>query len=237
KTGRITGQKRVVVTNYESLHNFDPSDFDAVSLDEGQAIKSFEGKRRKSTTRFLSKIPYRNLATATAAPNDFIELGTASEALGEMTQSDMLGMFFVASDKKRHSLFKEGDFWNRAKYFFKPHSEVPFWRWVCTWARIFRKPSDLGDFDDEKFILPKLITRQHIVGSEFIFPGELFPRIASTLAEQRVERKRTMKDRCEKVAELVNHDQPSVCWCQYNTEGDYLEKIIPESVQVAGRNS
>ena len=32
----------------------------------------------------MRKIPYRLLATATAAPNDYIELGTSSEALGYM---------------------------------------------------------------------------------------------------------------------------------------------------------
>lgn len=226
----------ITVTNYERLHYFDPDKFSGVVCDESSAIKAFDGKRRKQVTRFLSKMQYRLLCTATAAPNDFIELGTSSEALGELTQSEMLGMFFKSSDNMRHSLFKEGDFWNRAKYFFRAHSELPFWRWVCTWARAIRKPSDLG-FDDTKFILPKLIVKQHTVDSVFIPDGELFPRIAVTLKEQREERKRTMDERCEQVAELVKHDKPAVVWCQYNQEGDILEKMIPGAVQVAGSDT
>jgi len=227
----------IVVTNYESLHHFNESDFGGVVANEVSAIKAFDGKRRKQVTRFLSKIRYRHGCTATPAPNDFVELGTISEAIGELSQSDMLGTFFKASDNMRHSLFKEGDFWNRAKWFFRAHSEIPFWRWVCTWARACQKPSDLGDFDDSRFVLPPLNISQHVVKSEFIPPGELFPRIAVTLKEQRIERRRTMQERCEKVAELVDHDKPALVWCQYNQEGDVLEKMIPGSVQIAGCNT
>lgn len=226
----------ITVTNYERLHYFDPSAFAGVVCDESSAIKAFDGKRRKQVTRFLSKMEYRLLCTATAAPNDFIELGTSSEALGELSQSEMLGTFFKSSDNMRHSLFKEGDFWNRAKYFFRAHSEVPFWRWVCSWARAIRRPSDMG-YDDSKFILPPLNIEQHVVDAVYIPPGELFPRIARTLKEQREERKRTMGQRCELVASLVKHKHPAVVWCQYNEEGDILEKMIPDAVQVAGSDS
>lgn len=228
--------KNITVTNYESLHKFDESDYSAVCGDEIGCIKAFDGKRRKQVTRFMSKMRYRLGATATAAPNDFIELGTIAEALGEMTQSDMLGMFFRSSDKKRHSLFKEGDFWNRAKYFFRAHSEVPFWRWVCSWARAIRSPADIG-FDGSRFVLPELDIEQHTIETDFRYPGELFPRVARTLAEQRDERKRTMETRCEMVARIVDHDKPALVWCQYNPEGDILEKMIPGAVQVAGCNS
>ena len=226
----------VVVTNYERLHYFEPDQFGGVVCDESSAIKAFEGKRRKQVTRFLAKKKFRLMCTATAAPNDFIELGTHSEALGELTQSDMLQTFFKSSDNARHSLFKEGDFWNRAKYFFRAHAEQPFWRWVCSWARAVRTPSDLG-FDDDGFILPPLNVQQYTLPSTFCWPGELFPRIAGTLREQRVERRMTMQERCDKVGELVDHDEPAVVWCQYNDEGDILEKMIPGSVQVAGRHS
>jgi hypothetical protein len=224
------------VINYEQLHKFDPSDFCAVVCDESSAIKSFDGKRRKEVTLFLRKMDYRLLCTATAAPNDYIELGTASEALGETGQVEMIAQFFTSSDKTVHQLRKNGDFWNRHKFFFKAHAEIPFWRWVCSWARALRRPSDLG-FDDSRFILPQEIIAQHIVKCSYTLNGELFQRIAITLNEQREERKRTMKERCSKVAELVNHSDPVVVWCQYNQEGDLLERMIPGSVQVAGCNS
>lgn len=227
----------ITITNYERLHYFDSNDFAGVICDESSTIKAFDGKRRKQVIRFLSKMPYRLLCSATPAPNDFIELGTASEAIGELSQSEMLSMFFRSSDNMRHSLFKEGDFWNRAKWFFRAHSEVPFWRWVCSWARAVRKPSDLGNYDDAPFILPPLIMNQHVVPHDFLPPGELFVRVAQTLRDQREERKRTIQARCEKVAELVNHKDPALVWCQYNAEGDLLEKLIPDAVQVAGCDS
>lgn len=232
-----TIRQGINVTNYERLHYYSPEGLGGVVCDESSAIKAFDGKRRKEVTRFLSKIEFRLLCTATAAPNDFIELGTASEALGVMTQSDMLGEFFRSSDKARHSLFKEGDFWNRQKYFFRAHAELPFWRWVCSWARAIRKPSDLG-YDDGKFVLPELIETQYVVPTTFRYDGELFVRIARTLKEQREERRRSINERCAKVAELVAKEPgASLAWCQYNPEGDLLEEIIPGAVQVAGCDS
>jgi hypothetical protein len=226
----------IVVTNYERLHYFDPADFKAAVGDEAQAIKAFDGKRRKQVVRFFAKLAYRLLTTATPAPNDYIELGTASECLGVMTQSDMLGYFFRETKDMRHTVFKEGDFWNQCKYTFKPHSELPFWKWIVSWARGIQKPSDLG-FDDARFVLPPLNYRSHVVDVPWIPPGELFPRPAITLIEQREERKRTIPERCERVRELVDHNRPAIVWCHYNEEGDHLEKIIPDCVQVSGRDS
>lgn len=228
--------ERIVVTNYERLHYFDPDDFAGIVCDESSCLKAFDGKRRKQITRFMSKIEYRLLCTATAAPNDFIELGTSSEALGELSQSEMLSTFFKSSDNMRHSLFKEGDFWNRAKWFFRAHSEKPFWQWVCSWARAIRRPSDIG-FDDSRFELPPLTTKQHVVKTDYRPDGELFVRVARTLKEQRVERKRSIQERCAYVAELVNHGRPAIVWCQYNEEGDVLEAMIKDAVQVAGCNT
>ena len=72
----------VTISNYEKLQHFDPSDFSAIVCDESSILKSFAGTRRKQITRAMSKMRYRLLATATAAPNDYVELGTSSEAYG-----------------------------------------------------------------------------------------------------------------------------------------------------------
>jgi hypothetical protein len=227
---------RLTVTNYEQLHRFDPDTFAGAVADESSAIKAFDGKLRKQVTRFMSKMHYRLLATATPSPNDYIELGTSSECLGVMTQSDMLGFFFRPTENMRHTVLKEDDFWNHLKWHFKPHSEQPFWRWVSSWARAIRNPADLG-FDGSRFQLPPLEYVHHIVDAPFIPEGELFPRPAISLHEQRIERRRTVAERCDRVGELVKHNRPAVIWCHFNEEGDYLEKCIPGSVQVAGRHS
>jgi len=119
----------------------------------------------------------------------------------------------------------------------KGHAEVPFWRWVCSWARAIRRPSDLG-FDDRAFTLPALNEVEHLVEAQTLAEGMLFAMPAQGLQEQREERRRTVQERCERVAELVNRTgQPALVWCHLNDEGDLLEKLIPDAVQVSGSDS
>ncbi len=118
----------------------------------------------------------------------------------------------------------------------KKPAEKVFWRWITSWARAIRKPSDLG-FDDGKFILPELIEKQHLINATTPPPGELFMRPAIGLKEQREELKATITQRCEKVAELVDHKEPFLIWCHLNDEGDLLEKLLPNALQVAGKHS
>ena len=231
-----TIHKPITITNYEQLHRFLSEDFGGGVCDESSCIKAFDGKRRKQIIRFFSKLPYRLLCSATPSPNDFIELGTQSECLGVMTQSDMLGFFFREAKYMRHTVFRDGDFWNYCKWFFKPHSEQPFWKWVSSWCIALQKPSDLG-FSDEGFILPPLTYGQHIVETRYIPPGELFPRPANTIHEQQAERQLTIIERCEKVAELIDGHDYAIAWCFLNPEGERLTKIIPGAIEVAGRHS
>jgi hypothetical protein len=223
---------KFIVTNYERLPHFDPADFAGVICGESSILKSFDGAYKSQITDFMRKVPYRLLETATAAPNDYIELGTSSEALGYMGFMDMLNRFFKNdlnnSATRRH--YGEAPKWR-----FKGHAELPFWRWVCSWARALRKPSDLG-FDDGKFILPPLTEHRHLVQARTLASGMLFALPAATLPEQREEKKRTVQERCEKVAELVSNSDSALVWCQLNEEADLLEKIIPGAVQIAGHH-
>ena len=221
----------ITVTNYERLHYFDQKDFVGAVADEASAIKAFDGKRRKQVVRFFSKLPYRLLCTATPSPNDYIELGTLSECLGIMPQSEMLGFFFKEADERRHTVFTDEKM--QLKWIFKPHSERPFWRWVISWSRALQSPADLG-FDGSNFVLPPLNFHHQVIDSPYIPKGELFPRPAITMKEQREERLRTIPQRCMKVAELVAHDRPALVWCHYNAEGEALERLIPGSVQISG---
>lgn len=228
-SGEATTAK-IIVTNYERLEHFSHADFAGIVCDESSILKSFDGERRSQITDFMRKVPYRLLATATAAPNDYIELGTSSEALGYMGHMDMLNRFFK-NDQGNSALRRM--FGEAPKWRFKGHAEQPFWRWVCSWARAMRKPSDLG-FDDGPFQLPPLIEERHLVDAETLPNGMLFNLPASNLPEQREEKKRTIKERCERVAALVDHGKPAIVWCQLNDEADMLEKIIPGAVQVSG---
>jgi hypothetical protein len=243
------------VTNYERLHLFDASDFGGVVCDESSILKSYSGATRKAITRFVAKTPYRLLATATAAPNDWIELGTSSEALGELSHSDMLKRFFQQLDdkgQKRNQALQDDaekvvaadpSYYLKLSYRIsqtigqwrlKHHAVDHFWRWVASWARACRMPSDLG-FDDGAFILPPLIERNHVIAPETVRDGYLFNLPAIGLSEEREERKRTLHKRCEFAASLVDHDRPAVIWCHTNDEGDLLERIIPGAYQIAGK--
>jgi hypothetical protein len=225
---------RITVANYERLHYFDPTDFVGVACDESSILKSFDGRRKQEITVFMRKVPYRLLATATAAPNDYIELGTSSEALGYLGHMDMLNRFFKNDLNNSATGRMRGEV---IKWRFKGHAEGPFWRWVCSWARAIRRPSDIG-FSDDRLILPPLTEREHLVEASELADGMLFALPAVGLKEQRDERRRTVQERCEQVAGLVNGTgQPALVWCHLNEEGDTLERLIPDAVQVSGKDS
>lgn len=225
----------IVIANYERLHYFNPQDFVGLVCDESSILKSFDGRTRAAVTEFARQLPYRLLATATAAPNDYIELGTSSEALGELGQMDMLNRFF--RNDSNNSAMGRGHIGEIVKWRFKGHAEEGFWRWVASWARAIRKPSDLG-CDDGRFMLPRLIEQEHIVEAKTLADGMLFALPAVGLDEQREERRRTIVERCNRVARLVvDTKQPALVWCHLNDEGDMLAKMIPDAVQVSGKDS
>ena len=223
----------ITVTNYERLHLYDPARFAGVVCDESSILKNYDGARRGEITAFMRKIEYRLLATATAAPNDFVELGTSSEALGHLGHMDMLNRFFKNDLNNSATGRMRGEV---IKWRFKGHAELPFWRWVCSWARACRRPSDLG-FDDASFVLPPLHEREHLVEAMQLAPGMLFALPAVGLKEQREERRRTVRERCEKVASLVDDGEQALVWCHLNEEGDLLEDLIPDAIQVSGSDS
>lgn len=235
--GVIPAGARVLVTNYERLHLFSPHDVAGLVCDESSILKNFDGARKAIVTEFLRTLPYRLLCTATAAPNDYIELGTSAEALGVMGHMDMLGRFFKNDQNTNVSRGGRGQYASTGggpiKWRFKRHAEQPFWRWVCSWARAVRKPSDLG-FDDGPFQLPPLTEHEHVVAATTKRDGFLFDLPAHGLAEEREERRRTITERCDMVASLVDHGDQALVWCHLNAEADRLTASIPGAEQVAG---
>jgi len=239
----------ITVTNYERLDRFNPDDYGGVSCDEASILKHWTGKTQASVTRFLSKIPYRLLCTATPSPNDYIEMGTLSEAIGDLSYTDMLGTFFrqISDDEKKKKATKDDIFHSKrlswrviqsvGQWALRAHAFEPFWKWVSSWARACRRPSDLGDFDDSEFVLPALKRFDHVVEPRTLPPGFMFSIPAFGLNQERAERRRTLDERAEKVAELVKDSDSAVVWCHLNPEGDRLEKEIPGAIQVKGSQS
>ena len=232
----------ITITNYEQIEKFDPWEFGGVVCDESSAIKAYDGQRRVQVTEFMKKHKYRLLGTATAAPNDYTELGTSSEALGQLGHMDMLNRFFVndnqTSDIKaqRNRQVK----WLRGSagsgWRFKGHAVDHFWRWVASWSRAIRKPSDYG-YSDDGFILPPLEHRVHIVEANRPREGTLFDVEAFGLAEEREELRRTINERCEQAAETLRDAPTAVAWCHLNDESRLLTRLIDGAVEVSGSDS
>jgi len=227
--------KKIVICNYERLHYFDSNDFIAVILDESSILKNFDGAIKNKVNTFVKKIQYRFLSTATPSPNDFIELGTSSEALGYMGYVDMLGKFFKQNNNAIDSTNKNiGE-----KFYLKPHAEKDFFAWVNQWSIMVKMPSDLG-FSNEKYILPQLITNKHIVQNEsqIDINGQIqmFNIVAKNFNEIRHEQKQTEQQRCIKAVELAQN-KTSVYWCNTNNESALLKKMDKEAVEIIGSQS
>jgi len=233
KDGKHTG--KIIICNYERLHYFNESDFECVILDESSILKNFDGKIKNAITSFIKKIPYRFLSTATPSPNDFIELGTSSEALGYMGHMDMLGKFFKQNNNAVDSSNRNiGE-----KFYLKPHAEKDFFSWVNQWSIMAKMPSDLG-FSNERYNLPELIVNKHVVQNDNVIDVQgqiqMFNVIAKSFNEVRHEQKQTEEKRCEKAIELAS-GKTSVYWCNTNNESSILKHSDKNAVEIIGSQS
>lgn len=220
-------KERITVTNYERVESFDASYFTGVVLDESSILKAFDGKTRTLLIEMFAKTPFRLCCSATPAPNDHMELGNHAEFLGSMTRTEMLSMFFVHDG---------GD---TSKWRLKGHAQRDFWKWICSWAVMLRKPSDLG-YDDRDFTLPPLEIKSHTVDSGVPAEGMLFAMEAATLQERIGARRASVADRVTLAAEIANDipiKRQVLIWCNLNNESAALTKAIAGAVEVKGSDS
>lgn len=224
RDGSTNGHK-ITITNYERLHLFDVSEFNAVVLDESSILKSFMGKTKQQLCDVFQHTQFRLCCTATPAPNDYMELGNHSAFLGIMPANEMLSRWFI------------NDTMNFGQYRLKGHAIKPFWEWVATWAACISKPSDVGG-DDSRHNLPPLSTRLHVVDSEMEQSvddgGWLFTSAAISATSMHKEKRKSLKERVEKAAELASGSDYAVVWCESNLESEALHKAIPDSIEVKG---
>jgi len=181
---------RIVVTNYEMLPHFDVSDFAGIVLDESSILKAYDGKTRTEIIEAFGQTPFRLACTATPAPNDYMELGNHAEFLGTLTRTEMLSTYFVHDGGETQ------------KWRLKGHAQQDFWRWLCSWAVMIRKPSDLG-YDDAGFALPPIEYHERVVHAQHQQDGYLFAMPASSLQERLAARRDTLDERCGLAAEIV----------------------------------
>lgn len=212
------------ITNYQKIDHFDLAKFGGVILDESSILKSTDGHYRTRLIELCHAIPFRLAATATPAPNDFMELGNHAEFLGVMSYTDMLATFFVHDSGETQA-------WR-----LKGHAEDEFWKWMASWAVMLRRPSDLG-YDDAAYELPPLTQVQHQVAVDYapsLDTGLLFPVEASNLQERIAARRDTVAERVSLAASLTPTDRPFVWWCNLNAESEALVRAIPGAVETRG---
>lgn len=214
----------IYITNYEILSHFNPDIFSGIVLDESSILKSFDGKTRNEIISAFGLLPYRLACTATPAPNDHMELGNHSEFLGIMTRTEMLSTFFIHDGAET------------SKWRLKRHAQKDFWFWMCSWAVMLSKPSDLG-YDDKGFILPPLNIIHKTVKSDL--PNQrntLFEMEAHTLEERRLARKGSITSRVKESLNIINQlSGKGIIWCDYNAEQEALTKIFEKQcVSISG---
>ena len=218
------GSSGIYITNYQRIEKFDCESFGGVVLDESSILKSFTGKIKQQLCNKFAGTKYKLACTATAAPNDHMELGNHSEFLGVMRSNEMLCRFFF------------NDTMNAGGYRICGHAEKDFWLWVSSWAVCVSMPSDVGG-DDDGFELPKLIMNRHIVEDKSIPSGYLFKPEAVQVSATNVHKlkRQALKEKVAIVAEIVNaRDEPFTIWCDTNYEADALMKSIEDAVEVRG---
>lgn len=232
KDGKFT--QKIILVNYERLHYMNSNDFECVILDESSILKNFDGAIKQQVTTFLKKVKYRFLFTATPSPNDYIELGTSSEALGYLGYMDMLSKFFK---NNQGSVQKQNQINKGDEYYLKPHAENDFWQWVASWSISAKKPSDLG-FSDKRYMLPELHEVETIIRNENPLTingqGSLFAMPAVGFKEIKAEAKATIKQRCEIAIEKSLKHDVSVYWCNLNDEANTLLQLDKSAIEVKG---
>lgn len=229
KDGQLKGKINLI--NYERLDKLKSEDFECVILDESSILKNFDGKYKQKITLFLKKLKYRYLFTATPSPNDYIELGTSSEALGQLGYTDMLTKFFKNKNNSIDPAHIGCD------WYLKPHAEKDFWKWVSSWSLSARKPSDIG-FSDELYKLPELHENITTVKNKkpLAKNGQMsmfnFP--ATNFFEIKKEVRNTLQERCEKAVEKASKHDITVYWVNLNDESKLIKQLDKNSVEILG---
>jgi superfamily II DNA or RNA helicase len=213
----------ITITNYQKLHKFDPRAFGGIVLDESSILKSYDGKFRNRIIDSFAETEFKLACTATPSPNDHMELGNHAEFLGVTTRTEMLANFFVHDGGETQS-------WR-----LKGHAVDDFWKWVCSWSVMMRKPSDIG-FQDAGFDLPELrIEHYQVETDQEAESHELFAMPASSLQERRRARKGSLPKRVVSVSNLVNgNSEQWLVWCDRNDESTELAKSLDGVVEIRG---
>lgn len=225
-----------LLTNYERVRdgNIDPRKHKIMgaSLDEGSVLRSLGSKTFQIFNEVFANVPYRWVCTATPSPNRLRELIYYADFLDIMDSGQALTRFFQRDVHKAGNLTLH------------PQHEQKFWLWVASWALFIYKPSDLGH-SDLGYDLPKINTHWHRINvdqrrawgqTDNRGQHRLFLDAAGGVREASAEKRATMDDRVNKMAEIIkeNPDRHWLLWHHLEDERRQIELAVPESTSVYG---
>lgn len=217
---------QIYLSNYDRIRAgyFDPEYFGGVSFDEGDAIRNLDTLTADYIIHEMSKIPFRFIATATPAPNEYTEILNYAEFLGVCDRGQALTRFFQRNSTTAGNLT------------LYPHKEDEFWLWVRSWAIFIEYPSDLG-YSDEGYLLPELEVvyhqidindREHKVDRDGNY--KMFTDSSKSLSESAREKRDSLYYRCEKAVEIAESipEKNIIFWHDLEDERKALECLLPK---------
>ena len=219
------------VTNYERIRlgHINPEAFTVICLDEASVLRSTGSETFDVFMSAFKSVPFRFVFTATPSPNRYLELINYADFLGIMDRGQALTRFFKRDPQKAGNLK------------IHPHKEREFWLWLCTWACMIYKPSDLG-YSDEGYDLPPMKVVYHEIpadhskawdktdesGQRFLLEHEALGIIAGAK-----EKKDSLPYRIDKMLEILD-DEHTLIWHHLESERDAIEKSVSDVVSVYG---
>lgn len=217
-----------LITNYERVRDGHItqqtlSTLGAVSLDEGAILGNLGTKTQDQFNRLLGDLPYRWVATATPAPNDYRQLIYFADFLDAMDQGQALTRFFGRNPDKAGDLQ------------LMPHMEKEFWLWIASWSLFVDTPSDLG-YDDTGYIMPDLEVHWHRIAADhekaFDMTDQFGQRFllkdtAAGITQAMKEKRDSLGARIAEALSIVDGidaTEQLVIWCNLNDEQSAIEK-------------
>lgn len=224
----------VYVSNYDRLLLFVDvaAKLGGIILDESSIMKDLGGKTFWRLIRTFEHTPFKLCATATPAPNEYVEFANHSTFLGIMHFKEVLARWFIGDQKLARTAM------------LKKHAAADWWRWLTSWSVCLSKPADLGEpYDMPGYDLPELVIHEHLLSAsrETIErtwrSGQLFPDTNPNATTLHKVKRESLAGRVARAAEIVAGlpvSEPVVVWCDTNYEADALCKALPGAVEVRG---
>ena len=227
-----------LITNYERVRDgqisaeFLQSEIAGVTLDEGAILGNLGTKTQQEFSRILSEIPYRWVATATPAPNDYRQLIYFADFLDAMDAGQSLTRWFGRNPDKAGDLQ------------LMPHMEKEFWLWIASWALFVDTPSDLG-YSDDGYVMPELNIHFHRLTADHQKAWDLadqfgqhylFKDTSAGVTQAMREKHDSLDVRVAQAAEIVaaSPDDHYVIWHDLEDERRAICKAIPNAKAVYG---